>query len=102
MYNSNTHAKAQRLRRSKSRADRALIADDAPPQVPDLRRRVVIIDYTAHGREVQRVDMYSTTRIDCYRVEINGQPWRDRIGWSRILAAVRKGFPRTLSARALD
>lgn len=36
----------------------------------------------------------SPNRIDQFRVEIDGKPWKQQIGWSRIVAAIRKSQPR--------
>ena len=36
----------------------------------------------------------SPMRVDQFRVEVDGKPWKDRIGWSRILAGIRKSQPR--------
>ena len=71
-----------------------------PAEPPQLRRRIIIIDYD-HGRTVHRLDLYRSSRIDCYNVHVDGQPWKSRIGWSRILEGLRKSLPRTLSPRVL-
>jgi hypothetical protein len=73
-------------------------APDYPAELPHLRRRIVIIDYD-HGRVVHRLDLYRSDRIDCYRVVADGQPWKDRAGWSVILAGLRKSMPRVASPR---
>jgi len=73
---------------------------DRPPELPHLRRRIIIIDYD-HGRSVHWLDLYRTDRIDCYDVQADGKPWRRRIGWSRILEGLRKSLPRVLSPRSL-
>jgi len=70
------------------------------PDLPNLRRRIIIIDYD-HGRSVLYLDLYRSDRIDCYNVEVDGQPWRQRIGWSRILAGLRKSLPRVISPGSL-
>ena len=68
-----------------------------PPELPELRRRIVIIDYD-FGEQVHTLDLYRTSRIDCYKVHVDGRPWKARIGWSRILAGLRKSLPRVGSA----
>ena len=75
-------------------------APDYPPELPHLRRRIIIIDYD-HGHEVHRLDLYRSNRIDCYNVNVDGKPWKQHIGWSRILTGIRKSMPRVLSPRAL-
>ena len=64
----------------------------APP-LPHLRRRIVITDYD-FGEKVHTLDLYRTGRVDCYAVHVDGQPWRASMGWSRILAGLRKSLPR--------
>lgn len=68
-------------------------APDYPPTMPELRRRIVIVDFD-FGEKVHTLDLYRTNRIDMYRVHVDGQPWKDRMGWSRILAGLRKSLPR--------
>lgn len=85
-----------RMKAGKDRARMARPAPDYPPQMPELRRRVVIIDYD-FGEKVHTLDLYRTNRIDMYRVHVDGQPWKDRMGWSRILAGLRKSLPRVMS-----
>lgn len=66
---------------------------DYPPALPDLRRRLIVIDYD-FGERIHTLDMYRTDRADCYRVVADGVEWKSRIGWSRILAGLRKSMPR--------
>ena len=72
------------------------LAGDAPeraPELPLLRRRIVIIDYD-FGEKMHTLDLYRSDRIDCYNVHVDGQPWKRRMGWSRILSGLRKSLPR--------
>lgn len=64
-----------------------------PHQFPDLRRRIIVIDYD-FGRVVHRIDLYRSNRMDCYRALADGQPWKARIGWARVIEAMRKSFLR--------
>ena len=82
--------------RERARMERP--APEYPPELPELRRRVIVIDYD-HGRVVHRIDLYKTNRIDCYRAVADGKPWRDRVGWANVMAAVRKSFLRLASDR---
>ena len=84
------------MRAAKGRKREAGPAPDYPPQLPELRRRIVIIDYD-FGEKVHTLDLYRTNRIDMYRVHVDGQPWKDRMGWSRILTGLRKSLPRVMS-----
>ena len=63
------------------------------PELPFLRRRIVITNYD-FGEVVHTLDLYRTDRVDCYAVHVDGKPWKDRIGWSRILSGLRKSLPR--------
>lgn len=85
-------------RMREARASRRIAgpAPDYPPILPDLRRRIVITDYD-HGERVHTLDLYRTSRIDCYRVVAGGVEWKRRIGWSKILAGLRKSLPRLSS-----
>lgn len=75
----------------------ALPAPDYPPALPELRRRIVITDYD-FGERVHTLDLYRTNRVDCYKVHVDGKPWKARIGWSKILEGLRKSLPRVGSA----
>lgn len=68
-------------------------AHEYPREFPDLRRRIIIIDYD-FGERVHTLDLYRTNRVDCYRVVADGAEWKQRIGWSAILAGLRKSMPR--------
>jgi hypothetical protein len=68
-------------------------APDYPAILPDLRRSIIITDYD-FGAVQHRIDLYRTSRRDCYRAVCDGKTWRIRIGWSRILEAIRKSFLR--------
>jgi hypothetical protein len=91
-----TRCSREQLARMKAGKDAARMARPAPdrvPDLPDLRRRIVITDYD-FGERVHTLDLYRTGRVDCYRVHVDGHPWQSRIGWSRILAGLRKSLPR--------
>ena len=64
-----------------------------PPDLPDLRRRLIVQDFTC-GEKTHVLEFYSTNRIDCYRVMVDGELWKKRIGWSMALAGLRKSLPR--------
>jgi len=81
------------MRSAKERKRTSADAPEYPVDLPDLRRRIVIIDYD-HGEVVHTLDLYRTDRIDCYRVVADGVEWKQRIGWSRILSGMRKSMPR--------
>lgn len=82
-----------RMRAGKDAARMARPAPDYPPALPELRRRIVITDYD-FGERVHTLDLYRTGRRDCYKVHVDGKPWKARIGWSKILEGLRKSLPR--------
>lgn len=87
----------ERMRNSRDSNRQALPAPDYPPELPDLRRRIIIQDFD-FGERIHTLDLYRTNRVDCYRVVADGVPWKSRMGWSRILAGLRKSMPRVSSA----
>jgi len=82
-----------RMKAGKDAARMARPAPDYPPTMPELRRRIVITDYD-FGERIHTLDLYRTGRVDCYKVHIDGKPWKARIGWSKILEGLRKSLPR--------
>lgn len=81
------------LRAARDRNRMASPGPDYAPMLPHLRRRIVITDYD-FGERVHTLDLYRTSRVDCYRVHVDGKPWKARIGWSKILEGMRKSLPR--------
>lgn len=59
---------------------------------PELRREVIVIDHD-FGTVTHHMKLYRTARVDTYRVEVNGQHWRNA-GWAKALEGVRKSFLR--------
>lgn len=82
-----------RMRRGKDAARMSRRAPDYPVSLPDLRRRIVIEDFD-FGHRIHVLELFRTNRIDCYRVVADGVEWKRRIGWSGILAGLRKSLPR--------
>ena len=85
--------KLENARKKKKRIRLEADAPEYPIDLPDLRRSIIIIDHD-FGTVVHRIDLYKTDRVDCYRAVADGKPWKDRIGWSNILAGIRKSFIR--------
>lgn len=71
---------------------------DYPKELPLIRKRIIIEDYDFGYKRYEMVLM-RTKRIDCYKAVVNGKVWREKIGLSRILSAIRKSFPRLTSSR---
>lgn len=82
-----------RMQAGKAAARMARPAPDRLPDLPDLRRRIVIEDWD-FGHRVHVLECHRTSRRDCYRVTVDGKPWKARIGWSKILEGLRKSLPR--------
>lgn len=85
------------MREAKARKRHSCPPPDYPPDLPDLRRRIVIEDFD-FGHKIHVLELHRTNRVDCYRVVADGVEWKKRIGWSRILAGLRKAMPRVGSA----
>ena len=81
------------MRRGRERARIEGPAPDYPAILPDLRRRIVIEDWD-FGHKVHVLELHRTNRVDCYRVVADGVEWKERVGWSKILAGLRKSMPR--------
>lgn len=72
-------------------------APDYPPELPTLRREIIVIDHDFSRRE-HHIQLFRTNRIDCYRVEIDGKLWKRCAGWSTVLEGLRKSMPRVSAA----
>jgi hypothetical protein len=81
-------------RAAKERKRLSAVLPDYPPDLPDLRRVIEITDYDSGTPTTHVIELYRSDRIDCYNVKIDGKPWQERIGWSRILEGLRKALPR--------
>ena len=66
-----------------------------------LRRRITVEDFD-FGPMKEVVELWGTERIDCYEMRVDGKVIKKRIGQSRVLAEIRKAFPRVQSARSLS
>lgn len=98
MYRLTKKAKKQRetlaeIRRGRERARIEGPVPDYPAPLPDLRRQIIIRDFD-FGEKIHTLDLYRTNRVDCYRVVADGTEWKYRVGWSKILAGLRKSLPR--------
>ena len=76
------------------------VGEQRPPhwRPPELRRRITIEDFDGPGARTVTIELRRTRRIDTYAVIVDGKPWK-RMGWSRVLDVVRRGFPRVASPR---
>lgn len=87
-------AKASVMAREQKRLDGP--APDYPPELPELRREIIIIDHD-HGRVEHHFKLYKSNRVDCYRAEIDGKTLTGRMGWARVLELCRKAFVRAIN-----
>ena len=92
-HSTHMSAKMAAARAAKARLRMERPAPDYPPELPMLRRTVIVIDHD-FGEVQHRLDLYRTNRRDCYRVVADGVEWQARMGWSRVLAALRKSLLR--------
>lgn len=81
--------------------ERARMAREPAPRwrPPELRRRLIVEDYDTGEARRTVIDMHATSRIDCYRVTVNGIAQDGRPGWSRVLDMLRRAMPRKCSPR---
>lgn len=86
-------ARLEAMRRGRERARLDGPVPDYPQALPELRRQIIIRDFD-FGEKIHTLDLYQTDRVDCYRVVADGVEWKERIGWSKILAGLRKSMPR--------
>lgn len=82
-----------RMKTGKDAKRMALPAPDYPPKLPDLRRRLIVEDFDFEHR-THVLELFKTNRVDCFRVHVDGKPWKSRMGWSKILEGLRKSLPR--------
>lgn len=83
-----------RMRDAKERRRIAASPPAYPIELPELRRRIIVEDYDNGQLERHEFCLYRSDRIDCYRVMVDGVEWKQKIGWSQILAGLRRALPR--------
>jgi len=83
-----------RMREGKARKRMEGAAPDYPKPLPELRRTIIVIDYDNGLHDQHQIDLYRTNRIDQFRAVVDGQEWKKRIGFSAVLAGIRKSMPR--------
>jgi hypothetical protein len=96
-------AMARRLEAMKRGRERAAMAREPQgrmPELPELRREILVVDYDSGEPVAHTLHLYRSDRVDCYRAVADGKPWKDRIGWSKVLAGLRKSFQRVPGQRS--
>lgn len=91
--------KIEAMQRGRERARMERPAPGRAPELPELRREVVVIDYDSGEPVTHTLHFYRTRRVDTYRIEADGKPWK-RGGWSKALEGLRKAYPRVPSPRS--
>lgn len=102
MYRKPTQKQRRRLAAMKRGRERAAMAREPrgrAPDLPELRREVLVIDYDTGHPVAHTLHLYRTNRVDTYRIEADGKPWK-RGGWSACLVGLRKAYPRVPSPRS--
>lgn len=92
--------KLDAMRRGKERAAMAREPRGRMPELPLLRRELTVIDYDTGEPVAHTMHLYRSDRVDCYDAVADGRPWKQRIGWSKVLAAVRKSYQRVPGVRS--
>ena len=95
MYRSRSKI-SKKLASMRTAKERIRIESDTPNcphELPELRRIVIIIDFD-FGKTVNIIKLFKTNRVDCYRAEVDGKIWQEKIGWAKALEGIRKSFIR--------
>lgn len=92
--------KLQAMKRGRERAAIARQPRGRMPLLPELRREVVVTDYDTGQPVTHRMQLFRSDRVDCYRALADGEPWKDRVGWSKALVGLRKAYQRVPGQRS--
>ena len=65
----------------------------AIPELPQLRREIIVTDFDTGEPVTHTMHLYRSDRVGCYRAVADGKPWKDRIGWSKVLAGAAQELP---------
>lgn len=84
----------RRAREARERRRLESPAPDYPRELPLLRRRIVVEDFDSGEVVRHEINLYRSERVDCYHLEVDGQPIARRLGWARVLELIRKAFLR--------
>lgn len=94
-YRSAKAAKCAAMRAAKARKREEEGVEREPAwKPPALRRIVVVIDFDSGRPRVRMMQLWRGDRIDRYKARSPKGDAKSCAGWSRALAAVRKGMPR--------
>lgn len=70
---------------------------DSPCILPELRRQIIVRDFD-FGEVEYTFDLLRSSRVDSYRIRVDGKELPGRYGWARALELIRKGFLRVGAA----
>lgn len=87
------------MRRGKEAARMAREPERRMPELPEVRRVVMVTDYDRGAPVTHTFELRQSNRVDSYKVFVDGQPWK-RCGWSAVCAALRKSHHRLPSPRS--
>ena len=83
----------RRMREAKARKQ----AENVETRPAPLPHKRITIEITRHdSNERHTFDLYSTNRIDVYKVEVDGKLWK-RCGLTQVLEGIRKATPRMVA-----
>lgn len=91
--------KVEAMRRGKDAARMDRPAPGRAPDLPTLRRVVIVIDFDTGAPVTHTLHLFKTARVDTYRIDADGMPWRQG-GWAKALEGLRKAYPRVPSPRS--
>jgi len=87
----------ERMAKARAAKERKRLDGPAPeyrPELPLVRRRLIVEDFDFGEPVRHEVVMRRSGRVDCYLLEVDGQELPGRHGWSKTLELVRKSFIR--------
>lgn len=92
--------KLEAMKKGRERAAMAREPRGRMPDLPHLRRELIVIDYDSGKPVTHALHFYRSDRVDCYNITADGKPWKERTGWSKALAGFRKAFQRLPGQRS--
>ena len=92
-------AKIAALTRGRDRANAAKAPRGRMPDLPELRREVIVIDFDTGFPVTHTLHFYKTRRVDTFRITADGKPWKT-CGWTVALEGLRKAYQRLPSPRS--
>jgi hypothetical protein len=91
--------KLEAMRRGKDRARMAREPQARMPDLPLVRRMVVVTDFDSGQPVAHTLELRRSRRVDSYAVFADGQPWKV-CGWSKVCEGLRKSHQRLPSPRS--